>query len=720
MPRILFLLLLAGLTPTLHADPPDPEVMGGHVQATIDGETVVFPVLRTDIVADIQGDLASVAVTQTFANPGNHPLHATYLFPLNRQAAVHEMWMRVGEEEIRAQIQTVEQATATFEKAKKTGKSAALLTQHRPNMFTQDIAHLMPGLPIEVTLRYVQPVPRVDGDYQLVVPLVVGPRFQPPGPPRDDLDPRPAPDAGGGVSHWQLDNPPPVAGTTQPVDSQTQFGQWELQTLPVYPPVAGLTVPGQILSERVSIQVNLDAGMPIQAVESPSHPLDAEVLESGRWSVRLAGGATLDNRDFELHYRLAGATPQVGLSAYRDQQGGYFSLLLEPPAAPAAETITPREMVFLLDCSGSMAGLPMEASKAFMRRALQRLRPSDSFRIIRFSDQATEFSSRPLPADPVNIRQGLAYVDGLRGSGGTVMSEGIRQALTVPAQPGTLRLVVFLTDGYIGNESEILRLVVQERDSARLFSFGVGSGVNRYLLAELARVGRGFFRTLDPTQETPEEVVTALAKRLETPVLTDIRIDWGGLQASDLSPAVLPDLFAGDSLRLLGRYQTPGEYQITVHGKINGQAARLPLQLTLPEESTQGQGVALSWARATIADAMHALITPPGLRAEDDQSLKQRVIELGLAHSLVTRWTAFVAVSQQIYNPEPGNATTRPVPLPQVAGVKAGAYGDFGGASTPEPGLLVGLGVVAASLLGARRRRRSIGGFSAVNVTTGG
>ena len=153
--------------------------LGGHVKAEIDGKTVLFPTLKTAIDADIQGDLATVTVKQIFANPLDKGLHATYLFPLNKDAAVYEMVMEVGDERIRADIQRIEQARRTFDQAKREGRSAALLSQHRPNMFTQDIANLMPGLPITVTLRYVQALAKIDGDYELVIPLVVGPRFMP-------------------------------------------------------------------------------------------------------------------------------------------------------------------------------------------------------------------------------------------------------------------------------------------------------------------------------------------------------------------------------------------------------------------------------------------------------------------------------------------------------------------------------------------------------------
>jgi len=401
--KSLLLLIFLILIPIAHAKI-DVDKLGGRVEAvTPEGDTLIFPTLKTDIEVDIQGDLATVAVQQTFENPLNTPLNVTYLFPLNKEAAVYKMIMEVGDERIRAQIKQVEEAQATFEQAKQEGKSAALLKQHRPNMFTQDIANLMPGLPIKVTLHYVQTLPKVDKAYELVIPLVVGPRFQ-----------------------------PPHAGNV-PDKPTSQFGKWELEALPSYPSVIGLDIPKSIEAERVAIQIRLNGGMPIQQVSSQTHQIDTEISGDNQRIIRLAKNRVIDNRDFVLRYTLNGEAHQAGLLAYyQSEQQGFFSLLIEPPGIPQADQITPREMVFVLDCSGSMSGLPLEASKAFMREALQNLRPTDTFRIIRFSESATEFSRLPLPATPENIQRGIRYTDRLYGSGGTMMTRGIRQAFNVP------------------------------------------------------------------------------------------------------------------------------------------------------------------------------------------------------------------------------------------------------------------------------------------------
>lgn len=672
---------------------PDDREPGGSVTATLDGEQIHFPALNTDITANIQGDLATVTVVQTFANPTMAPLNATYLFPLNKDAAVHAMRMEVGDEIVTARIMKKEEAEQTFETAKSEGKAAALLVQHRPNMFTQDIANLMPGLPVKVTLEYTQAVPRTDGAYELVVPLIVGPRYQSRTPSAQ------------------------VAG-----DDVVPSGEWKLDALPAYPQVAGLTIPDSIDRDRVSIRVNLVSGFDIEAVASATHAVVSEGTATAK-TVTLADGRTIDNKDFVLRYRLAGRTTKAGFLAHKDRRGGFFSLMIEPPETPRANEITPREMVFVLDTSGSMSGMPIEASKTFMSHALTNLRPDDYFRIIRFGSNASEFASRPVRATESNIRSGLAFVNGLSARGGTEIPKAIDKAFAIRQAAGTMRIVVFLSDGYIGAEAEVLRRISAVIGDARIYAFGIGTSVNRYLLAEMARKGRGFARFVDPTEDG-HAGARAMAGKLETPVLTDIEIDWGKLAAEQISPAAVPDLFAGDSIRVQGRFSGTGRHTVTVRGLVNGRRAELPVTVDLPdaEGTPESAAIPLVWARSRIAGDMHELTAEPGLRKDSrsDADIMRDITDLGLTYSLATRWTSFVAVSKKVVNTEPALAGSANVPLPMVEGVTENAYGtqqaslptqtagNFSGGSAPEPGVLGGLAVLTlAGLFAARRRRRS-------------
>jgi Ca-activated chloride channel family protein len=590
------------------------------------------------------------------------------------------MTMRIGNEVTSAQIQEVMQARQTFEKAKAEGKAASLLEQHRPNMFTQRIANLMPGLPIDVEIEYTQSVPRIDGAYELVVPMVVGPRFQPPG-----------------------------AGV--PPDEETSAtGEWKLERLPEYPATAGIDVPERIVPGRVELQIDLEAPLPLQSAHSDTHQLAVRHVSSTQQEIRLAAGKVLDNRDFVLRYQFAGELENAGLlSHWQAGEGGYFSLLIEPPHEVADSRVLPREMVFLLDCSGSMGGLPMRASKRFMREALAALRPTDSFRIIRFSDSATEFSQRPLQATPMNIARGLAYTASLHGSGGTMMSSGITQALSAPIPAGSVRNVVFLTDGYIGNEVSVLALVEELLRGARLYAFGVGAGVNRYLLGELGRVGRGFTRYFDPTRsdESVEAVVADLVTKLQTPVLTDVQIDWGNLPVTEVLPAQLPDLYAGDSIRVTGRYRHPAQGSIQVRGNSRQHDSNLTLPVNLASEGSR-PALRRIWARNAVADRMHQFITPTERRVDgvSNDALQAAVTDLGLAYGLTTRWTAFVAVSRKIYNTDPAGALESDVALAKVAGVSSLAYGQpaMAGYAAPEPGAWLSLLMLAILGLPIARR----------------
>ena len=701
----------------------------GAVEAEVDGETVTFPMLNADYEISIDGDLVNVRLRQTFANPLEAPVHATYLFPLNKGAAVHRMRMEVGDEVIVARIQRKQEAEKTFQKAKSEGKAAALLRQHRPNMFTQKIANLMPGLPIVVEIAYTHVAAKVDGEYEVVVPLVVGPRYEsaeneagghggqdqndvvspvdfgvhPAVMHTDDLVPHEAGPAG-------MENG--VTATTVPATPKAK-GLWHLVELPTYPSVFGLGIPRRIDPDRVAVTVRMRAGSQIVDAYSETHALAIQRERPEVLNATFAEGRVIDNRDFVLRYALAGTDTTAGLLTHWADNSGYFSLLIEPPALPDEALIVPREMVFVLDCSGSMAGLPMSASKEFMRAALSGLRPTDSFRIIRFSDAATEFSTQPLPATPENVRSGIRYTNALAGSGGTVMMSGIQQALMPPVPEGAIRNVVFLTDGYIGNEAEILRVLQTRLNDARLFAFGVGTGVNRYLLDEMARVGRGFVRYFDPTSESAEmrDIANGLAERLQSPVLADIEIDWGGLPVTDLTLEQVPDLYAGESIRVQGRYEHAARGDVVISGRTGASKAVLTLPLELTREPTSSS-IAFVWARERVAYWMRELIAPEPVRVSgySDERIKDRVTSLGLRHRLVTRWTSFVAVSERVYNPSADTTPDASVPLPMVKGVAASAYpaSAFTGYAAPEPPLVLTsllLALIAGAKVWMRRRR---------------
>ncbi len=669
--------------PAFSKPAPGSEDLAGKVIAHVDGKEVVLPLLKADYAVDVQGDVASVTLTQVFVNPARVPLNATYLFPLHQKAAIHAMRMQVGDETIEAVVKKKEEAEATYEKAKSQGKAATLLTQHRPNMFTQNVANLMPGKTVTVSINYVQSVPKIDRAYQLVIPMVVGPRYE--REPENDIAPQ--------------------GNDINPDESEIVSG-WQVDKLPAYPRVIGLDAPKTIDPDRVGLKLNLSAAFPVSAMWSDTHALNVTGTDTNK-SATFKRGRDIDNRDLVLRYELAAERDIAAgvLSHFDDEKGGFLSLLIEPPKNPDEDTITPRELVFVLDTSGSMNGLPIEASKAFMRSALKALRPDDHFRILRFSNNTTQFAKHAVRATNANRAAALNFVAGLSAGGGTEMNQAINAAFDTAQPANTMRIVVFLTDGYIGADRQVIKTVADRIGEARIYAFGIGNSVNRFLLDGIASEGRGRVRYVG-VGESSFEAAEALAADLRSPLLTDVSIDWNGLDARDQAPAKIPDLFAGGSIRVFARYSKGGSHTIYVSGLVNGRMARMPLALQLPampaNERTGTEAISLIWARQQIFDKNRRYT----IGGNSESRLEDDITRLGLEFSLQSRFTSFVAVSRKTVNDAPQSAKNTKVPVPQVSGVTAMAYPNLnlGGSSTPEPEGIIAM-LTALLLLLARFRR---------------
>lgn len=601
------------------------------------GEPAGSPFLlrRTDVQVTISGPIAHAEVTQTWENPNQVPVDGLYVFPLPENAAVTDMSLRIGSRVVRGEMRRREEARALFEQARREGRIAGLLDQERPNVFAQQVANIMPGARIEVILSFDHEVDCEDGDCEYVLPTVVGPRFVP--------------------------------------CRQGDPGR-------INPPIAA---PGTTTGQKLSLRIDLDGAVPVRDVGSPSHRVVVTRDGESRARVTLAEaeGVALD-KDVRLRWRVGGAAPEMGLLTWQDPgsndargTGGYFTLILQPPREVAEASAAPRELVFVLDCSGSMSGAPIAAAKDVVRRALKSVRPGDAFQIIRFSDRASGYSRQPVPATPENVQRALAYLEGLQGEGGTEMISGIRAALGYAPDPERLRIVAFLTDGYIGNESEILAEVRRLIGAARLFSFGIGTSVNRYLLESLAEEGRGAAAFLEP-REKPDDLVRRFVDRIATPVLTDIRVTWDSLEVDDQEPAAPPDLFAGQPLVLHGRYVRPGTGLLTLEGKRHGLPFTLRRVVALPDRGVDHEAVGRLWARARIHRLMREM------HDGEQEPLREAVIALGLHHRLMTAWTSLVAIDSAVTNNTGSSATIDvPVELPQDVSYE----GIFGGPQAQSP-----------------------------------
>ncbi|HKW30407.1 MAG TPA: VIT domain-containing protein, partial [Verrucomicrobiae bacterium] len=494
----------------------------GSLMAEVEDKEVPMPLKHTDVHASVSGYIGSVDVVQQFYNPYSGRIEAVYVFPLPHNAAVNEFIMTIGDRQIRGIIRERKEAEQIYQEAKRQGYVASLLTEERPNVFRQSVANIEPGKEIDVTIRYYQTLEYADGWYEFVFPMVVGPRFNPPG----------------------MTNGIGAAGRG---DAGISGQHTEVQYLR----------PGERSGHDISLQLDVNAGVTIEEFRCATHDVTHESPSPERLKIALKPKDGIPNRDFVLRYRVAGEKIKSDLLTYRDERGGFFTLMLYPPKELRNLTRQPMEMVFVLDCSGSMSGRPIDQAKAAVERGLKLLQPGDSFQIISFSITASKLGPAPLEATPENIQRGIEYLHDLKGEGGTMMIEGIKAALDFSHDPDRLRFVCFLTDGYIGNETEILGEIHKRLGASRIFSFGIGSAVNRYLIDGMARAGRGAVAYLG-SRDDAAAIMEDFFERISHPGLTDIAIDWGGMQVSEVFPHEVPDLFVGRPVILTGRFQVGG------------------------------------------------------------------------------------------------------------------------------------------------------------------
>ena len=628
-PKCLFLFAL--LVPALaQADAENSPAPSFGLFLPSDKAPIPLPLAGTKVRGTLRGFVAEVEVTQTYVNPYAEAIEAIYVFPLPERAAVHSMTMLVAEREIVAEIKTRDDAERTYEEAVKSGRTASLMTQERPNIFTQKVGNIPAGQKVEVKLSYVEALPYQEGVSSFVFPTVVGPRFIPGDPVRrPDLQP-----------HARYVDTDRVQDASR-----------------ISPPALG---ENETSAHRIDLELLVEPGLPIRSLSSPSHKIDIDQSNPGTARVTLAPTDRFPNKDFILHVDVRGAQPKATVLAHRQSGDGYFTVALQPPARPKQADISPKDLFFIVDTSGSMNGAPVEAAKAMVRESLRHMNPQDRFTIMRFSDHVSALSAGPLPNTPENVEQGLRFIDRMSGEGGTQMLNGILRALEGEPQPDRMRVVFFLTDGYIGNDAEILAAVTTRNQAkARLFVMGVGSSVNRHLLSGVARLGRGevqFMRTDEPVAPFVERFY----RRVRNPVLTDIQLQWTGLDVDEQTPAQIGDLFDGQPVLVHGRYHNPGSGKLIITGRIGSKDYEAKIAVEFPAQASRPE-VANLWARARIGEWTDEENLRPGTRKDD-------ITRIALQHSLISAYTAFVAVDRDrvARNPaEPLIPVQQRLPLPE-------------------------------------------------------
>ncbi|HMG76839.1 MAG TPA: TonB-dependent receptor [Pyrinomonadaceae bacterium] len=612
------------------------------------------PLKHTDVKTEISGFLARVIVTQQFENPFADKIEAVYTFPLPQAAAVDDMTIVVGNRTVKGKIMRREDAQATYDAARAKGQIAALLNQQRPNIFTQAVANILPAQQIIVTISYVETLKYEEGSYEWSFPMVVAPRYIPGPEPKNEASPL--------TETTTEPSPAAEATANERVPDAAQISP------PIMPD-------GMRAGHDISIEVNIDAGVPLVGFQSTTHEIVALQPGSEKAIVRLKDQATIPNKDFILKYDVAGSGIEDALLTHRDSKGGFFTFILQPPQRVTAADTMPKELVFVLDTSGSMSGFPIEKAKETMMLALDGLYPQDTFNVILFSGDTKILFSNPVPATPANINKAKHLLANAKGDGGTEMMKAIRAALAPSDAQDHVRITCFMTDGQVGDDMEIIS-EVQKHPHARVFAMGFGSSPNRFLLDKITEYGRGEVEYVAQNGDT-SGVAKRFHERIRNPLLTDVSIDWGGLPVTDVYPKTIPDLFSAKPVIISGRYAGAGKGIIRLRGMMSGQASVREIPVELPEQETRHDVLATLWARRKVDDLMGQDMS--GIQAgkmRDD--LKAEIVKLGVAYRMMTQFTSFVAVDET-------NATDgvepRRVDVPVAAPAGSASFGLVSGVS---------------------------------------
>jgi Ca-activated chloride channel family protein len=615
-----------------------------------------LPLKSTKVDVRISGVIADVTVTQQYKNEGQRPIEARYVFPGSTRAAVYGMNVRLADRLITAKIREKQQARVDYEQAKTQGKTAALLEQHLPNVFQMNVANIMPGDDVQVELRYTELLVPQAGNYEFVFPTVVGPRYN------------------------------------SPQSSQAQAA-WVSQ--PILP--AGTASPS-----KFDLHVDIASPIGLKEVRSTSHAV--EVVENGaqRASVGLAAGkAAANNRDFILQYRLAGDRVESGVMLFRGGDENFFLAMVEPPKQVPAAAISPREYIFVVDISGSMHGFPLDTSKALLRELIGSLRPSDTFNVMLFSGSNSLLSPKSVPATRANIDKAIRTIDQQGGGGSTEIVPALRRVYAEPKQPDVSRTVVIVTDGYVTVEREVFALIRQHLSEANVFSFGIGSSVNRHLMEGIARAGMGEPFIITKPAEAAQEAAR-FRRMIESPVLTSVKARFPGLDVYDVQPPQLPDVLGERPVVVFGKWRGEPRGEVV----IDGMSASGPYRQVLPLANAVANDTGALrhlWARHRI----QSLSDQEAQEGGDAQ--RKAITDLGLQYGLLTQYTSFLAVDEVVRNMQAATtpSVNQPSPMPQgVSNLAVGAEVP----GTPEPatwGAVIVLLSVLAMLARRTRRQRA-------------
>jgi len=630
------------------------------------GEYRPAPLLGTDVQMDVSGMVARVAVVQRFYNPTEDWVEATYVFPLSDGAAVDAMRLIVGDRFIEGRIAERDEAKRLYDQAKSQGRRAALLDQERPNIFTNSVANIGPGEEVVVRIEY-QETPRYDsGRFSIRFPMVVAPRFMPAPAAAttvrfDSGDGDTVGRAGGRAGGW--------------ADQVRAVPDADRIAAPVLPPAAGPVNP-------VLMTVRLDPGFDLSTLRSPSHEIAVEVAVNADGSpaegqvVRFADGPQPADRDFVLEWTpKVGVAPKAGLFEEQVGDARYQLMMVLPPEVQAdRDRSLPREVVFVIDTSGSMGGTSIDQARQALVFAMKRLLPTDRFNLIQFSNYASTLFPAPRPAKEPFLSTALNYAGRLRAGGGTDIYGALVAALDGGEQSNRVRQVVFLTDGNVGNDDKLMSVIHDRLGDSRLFTVGIGSAPNSWFMRKAAEHGRGTFTHIGNVSEVAERM-TGLFAKLEHPVLTDIQVVWetaDGLSTDGRSwPRIVPDLYRGEPV-LLAAQPSADAVRAVVSGTFDGRPWESRIDLPSAGRIEPSPGVAKLWARRKIAGLMDGLA-----RGRPKEAVRQEVLAVALEHHLVSKYTSLVAVDVEVARPANARMVAAAMPVNLPAGWDFGSVFGF-------------------------------------------
>lgn len=587
-------------------------------------ETDAFVLKSTDVDVNISGVIADVVITQKYHNKGATPLEAIYVFPASTKAAVYDMQMQVGDKIIQAEIQEKEEARKNYEKAVKQGKRASLLEQERPNVFKMNVGNILAGDEITLVLKYTELLVPEEGQYGFVFPTVVGPRY---------------------------------AGD----DGELMASATNTSSVPYLPE-------GDKSPSQFNLLASIHSGVPLQKIECSSHDVTVEKMDAGNAFVSINGVTHQANRDFVLNYSLQGKKIESGILLHEGEKENFFLYMLQPPSRVVPDEIPPREYIFIVDVSGSMSGYPLDISKELMKNLLKDLKPTDRFNVLTFASGSSWLRPQSIPASTQNVDYVLNDIGKHGGGGGTQLVSALRKAIEYERFDEDLaRTLVIITDGYVNVERETFQLIENNLDKANVFSFGIGSSVNRYIIEGMAHVGKGEPIVIT-RQSDADSSANQFKKYIASPVLTQIKADFKGFDVYDVEPTTIPDLFAERPLLIMGKYHNAPEGSIVVRGK-TGLGAYHKSYAINANDKKKNPALRYLWARERIK-----LLSDYAYVA-GSADIKKQVTDLGLAYNLLTQYTSFVAIEKKRVRNKNNQLVTVKQPLELPKGVSNLAVG---------------------------------------------